>query len=130
MFRWWYVEVYQTGGQCLVRRSRLVAGLLNCQQPAISHGLGSPKRYHGEGCPAQGRGCPMTAVAPHEGQVQMLTLSQIRRELAELTRRVEDKGCTLEEFKVRGENWELDAKERGLLAKIRGLEFLLRPRTR
>lgn len=60
----------------------------------------------------------------------MLTLSQIRRELAELTRRVEDKGCTLEEFKVRGENWELDAKERGLLAKIRGLEFLLRPRTR
>lgn len=72
----------------------------------------------------------MTATTPYEGHVKMLSLGEIKAELAALTRRVENKGVSLDEFKERGDRWELNAKDRGLLAKIRGMEFLLKPRTR
>lgn len=72
----------------------------------------------------------MTAVSPYEGHVKMLSLGEIKAELTALTRRVEDEGVSLDEFKALGDRWELNAKDRGLLAKIRGMEFLLKPRSR
>lgn len=69
----------------------------------------------------------MTAVLPPRGTVRTLTLPEARKELGAL---VSEAGMTLDELKRRGDAWELDAHERGLLADIRNLEFLIARATR
>ena len=65
----------------------------------------------------------MTAVAGRRSaQVQMVTSKQANREIKRLLKSV---GMSRQELEVRGEAWELNADERGVLADIRGLEFLL-----
>lgn len=68
----------------------------------------------------------MTAVLPPAGRVELMTIAEVREELGKLTRKLQARGMTLEEFKGRGERWELDADDRGLLGRIRSLEFLSR----
>jgi hypothetical protein len=57
----------------------------------------------------------------------MLTLELVRDELASLTAHVEALGWTLDGFKTAGDDWELDAVQRGILADIRAYEFMLNP---
>lgn len=69
----------------------------------------------------------MTAVLPPRDLVRSLTVDEARRELADLVRR---SGMTRAELERRGESWDLDAAERGILADIRSLEFLIQRATR
>ncbi len=62
--------------------------------------------------------------------VRMLTLELVRDELASLTAHIEALGWTLDGFKTAGDDWELDAVERGVLSDIRAYEFMLDPRRR
>lgn len=65
----------------------------------------------------------MTAIAGRrKAQVHMVTPKEADREIKRLLKSV---GMTRQELEVRGEAWKLNADERGVLADIRGLEFLL-----
>lgn len=69
----------------------------------------------------------MTAVLPPQDLVRSLTVSEAKREQAEL---LEQTGMTRRELERKGDSWELDAHERGILADIRSLEFLVQRATR
>lgn len=69
----------------------------------------------------------MTAVLPPQDPVRSLTVTEARKELADLIRR---SGMSRDELERRGEAWDLDAVQRGILADIRSLEFLIRRATR
>ena len=65
----------------------------------------------------------MTAIAGRRNaHVDMVTPKQAKDEIKRLLQRV---GMSRDELERRGGAWELDADERGVLADIRGLEFLL-----
>lgn len=65
----------------------------------------------------------MTAIAgQRNAHVDMVTPKEAKDEIKRLLRRV---GMSRDELERRGDAWELDADERGVLADIRGLEFLL-----
>lgn len=64
----------------------------------------------------------MTAVLPPQGLVRSLTVADAVRERDELIAR---SGMSLDELIQRGDSWDLDATERGILADIRNLEFLI-----
>jgi hypothetical protein len=64
----------------------------------------------------------MTAIAGRKAQVRMVTTKQARRDIKTLLRGV---GLSRDELEQRGQAWELDAEQRGVLADIRGLEFLI-----
>ncbi|MGW5519034.1 hypothetical protein [Nocardia africana] len=53
-----------------------------------------------------------------------MSLDEVRAELDRLTRELNACGLTVDEFKTLGDNWKLDALDRGLLTRIRHLEFL------
>ncbi|KSZ56151.1 hypothetical protein Z045_24805 [Rhodococcus pyridinivorans KG-16] len=59
--------------------------------------------------------------------VRTLTVDEAREELASL---LKNAGMSREELEERGEQWELDASQRGVLADIRSLEFLIGRATR
>lgn len=66
----------------------------------------------------------MTAIAGRRRtQVHMVTRKKAAQEIERLLKRV---GMTREELERRGESWDLDADERGVLADIQALEFLLK----
>ncbi|MFD5329782.1 hypothetical protein, partial [Streptomyces sp. NPDC127092] len=69
----------------------------------------------------------MTAVLPPRGTVRTLTLPEAREELGRLEA---ESGMSIAALKERGDVWDLDAHERGLLAEIRNLEFLIDRATR
>lgn len=69
----------------------------------------------------------MTATLPPREVVRTLTVDEAREELASLLKNV---GMSREELEERGERWELDASQRGALADIRSLEFLIGRATR
>jgi len=52
----------------------------------------------------------------------MVTPKEARREIERLLKSV---NMTREELGARGDAWDLDARERGALSDIQGLEFLL-----
>jgi hypothetical protein len=65
----------------------------------------------------------MTAVAKQrDAHVRMITAEQARDEIDALLASV---GMSREELEQRGNSWELDAQQRGVLADIRGFEFLI-----
>ena len=65
----------------------------------------------------------MTAIAGRRNaHVDMVTPREAKAEIKRLLERV---GMSRDELERRGDAWELDADERGVLADIRGLEFLL-----
>lgn len=65
----------------------------------------------------------MTAIAgQNNAQVHMVTTSQARREIKALLAQA---GMSRDELERRGNAWELDANQRGVLADVRGLEFLI-----
>jgi hypothetical protein len=64
----------------------------------------------------------VTAMAGRNAQVHMVTAKQARREIKALLSSV---GMSRDELEQRGRAWELDAEQRGVLADIRGLEFLI-----
>ena len=65
----------------------------------------------------------MTAIADRRNaHVDMVTPREAKAEIKRLLQRV---GMSRDELERRGDDWELDANERGVLADIRGLEFLL-----
>jgi len=65
----------------------------------------------------------MTAIAGRRNaHVDMVTPKKAKAEIERLLQRV---GMSRDELERRGDDWELDANERGVLADIRGLEFLL-----
>jgi hypothetical protein len=64
----------------------------------------------------------MTATARRNAHVHMVTKKQARQEIKALLRSV---GMSRDELERHGQAWELDAQQRGVLADIRGLEFLL-----
>lgn len=65
----------------------------------------------------------MTAIAGRrDAHVHMVTPTEARREIQRLLKTV---NMTRDELEARGDAWDLDADERGVLADIRGLEFLL-----
>ena len=65
----------------------------------------------------------MTAIAGRRSaRVDMVTAKEAKAEIKRLLQRV---GMSRDELDRRGDAWELDADERGVLADIRGLEFLL-----
>lgn len=65
----------------------------------------------------------MTAIAGRNTQVHMVTAKQARSEIKALLSRV---GMSRDELEQRGQAWQLDADQRGVLADIRGLEFLVK----
>lgn len=65
----------------------------------------------------------MTAIAGRRNaHVDMVTPREAKAEIKRLLQRV---GMSRDELERRGDAWELNADERGALADIRGLEFLL-----
>lgn len=56
-----------------------------------------------------------------------LTVDEAERELADLVR---ESGMTRGELEDRGKRWELNARERGILADVGSREFLVRRATR
>jgi hypothetical protein len=64
----------------------------------------------------------MTAMARRNAQVHMVTARQARKEISALLNSVR---MSRSELERRGQAWELDADQRGVLADIRGLEFLI-----
>ena len=64
----------------------------------------------------------MTALLPPQGMVRSLTVADAKRERDEL---IAQSGMSLDELVRRGESWALDATERGILADIQNLEFLI-----
>lgn len=65
----------------------------------------------------------MTAVTgPRSAHVEMVTPAEAK---AEIERLLEQVGMTRAELERRGKAWELNADQRGALADIQGLEFLL-----
>jgi hypothetical protein len=56
----------------------------------------------------------------------MVTSKKAAQEIAHLLKSV---GMTRDELERRGESWDLDADERGVLADIQALEFLLKRAT-
>lgn len=74
------------------------------------------------------RGAGMTAVVQNrDARVRMLTKKQARAELESLLSKA---GMSREELEQRGNAWDLDADQRGILADIRGLEFLIERATK
>jgi hypothetical protein len=67
-------------------------------------------------------GLPMTITATNQSVVRTLNDSEIRSEIASLLTLA---AMSRDELGRRGEKFELDASERGLLAEIEGLEWLL-----
>ena len=65
----------------------------------------------------------MTAKAGRKAQVRMVTAKEARKEVKNLLSSV---GMSRRELERRGQAWELDANQRGVLADIRGLEFLIK----
>ncbi|WP_054816903.1 hypothetical protein [Nocardia arizonensis] len=55
-----------------------------------------------------------------------MTTKEVREELTKLIKLITDRGLSLDTFKERGARWELDARDRGILSRIRNLEFLAR----
>jgi hypothetical protein len=53
----------------------------------------------------------------------MVTAKQAQKEIKALLSRV---GMSRRELEQRGQAWKLDADQRGVLADIRGLEFLIK----
>lgn len=65
----------------------------------------------------------MTAsTGQRNAHVHMVTPDEARLEIDRMHARI---GITRDELERRGDAWELDAPARGVLADIRGLEFLL-----
>jgi hypothetical protein len=65
----------------------------------------------------------MTALAGRrDARVHVVTAEQARAEIALL---LDGLGMTRDELERQGDAWALDADARGVLANIRGLEFLL-----
>lgn len=64
----------------------------------------------------------MTITTTNQSVLRTLNDSEIRREIASLLTLA---AMSREELGSRGENFDLDAAERGLLAEIEGLEWLL-----
>jgi hypothetical protein len=64
----------------------------------------------------------MTAIAGRKAQVRMVTAKQARKDIKTLLRGV---GMSRDELEQAGQAWQLDAQQRGVLADIRGLEFLI-----
>ncbi len=65
----------------------------------------------------------MTATASRRNaHVHMVTAKEARKEIKALLAVV---GMSRDELERRGNAWELDADQRGVLADIRGLEFLI-----
>lgn len=56
-------------------------------------------------------------------RVRMVTSKKAAQEIEHLLKSV---GMTRDELERRGESWDLDADERGVLADIQALEFLLK----
>ena len=74
------------------------------------------------------RGAGVTAVVQNrDARVRMLTKKQARAELESLLSKA---GMSREELEQRGNAWDLDADQRGILADIRGLEFLIERATK
>ena len=70
----------------------------------------------------------MTAVANRRNaRVRMVTAEQARDEIDALLAKV---GMSRNELEKRGRAWDLNASERGILADIRGLEFLIERATK
>lgn len=69
----------------------------------------------------------MTEVAPPQDLVRTLTVEEAEREKIALLGKT---GMTRKELEQRAERWDLDARERGILADIRSLEFLIQCATR
>lgn len=61
-------------------------------------------------------------VNQRDPQVRLITTKQARDEIRALLRSV---AMTRQELEGRGNAWQLDAQQRGVLADIRGLEFLI-----
>jgi hypothetical protein len=83
------------------------------------------RRYTGwyYGGPSRAKGAVMTAIASRRNaQVHMVTAKEARKEIKSLLARVR---MSRDELEKRGNAWELDAEQRGVLADIRGLEFLI-----
>jgi hypothetical protein len=55
--------------------------------------------------------------------VHMVTTEQARKGIKTLLNSV---GMSRDEIEQRGQAWDLDAQQRGVLADIRGLEFLIK----
>ncbi len=65
----------------------------------------------------------MTAVAGRRNaHVDMVTQKEAKDEIKRLLERV---GMSRDELERHGDAWDLDAEQRGVLADIQGLEFLL-----
>ena len=64
----------------------------------------------------------MTTIATQKAHVRRLTPAQLRHEIDAL---VASSGMAREELQARGEAYALDAEQRGLLADVEGLEWLL-----
>lgn len=64
----------------------------------------------------------MTAVMPSRDHLRTLTPSEARSEITELIARSH---MSRDELERRGNEWDLDADERGILSDIRSLEFLI-----
>jgi hypothetical protein len=65
----------------------------------------------------------MTATTSRRNaQVHMVTAKEARKEIRALLAVV---GMSRDELERHGNAWELDADQRGVLADIRGLEFLI-----
>lgn len=65
----------------------------------------------------------MTAITGRNVQVHIVTAKQARKEIKTLLNSV---GMSRRELEHRGQAWQLDADQRGVLADIRGLEFLIK----
>ncbi len=64
----------------------------------------------------------MTVITGNDATVNSLSRDEIETELVALVR---EAGMSEDELRERGEAWDLDAHQRGLLARVEGLRFLL-----
>jgi len=64
----------------------------------------------------------ISTTSQHKAQPRVFTVDDAQREIERLLREV---GMSHDDLVTRGDAWELDAEQRGVLADIRGLEFLL-----
>lgn len=63
-----------------------------------------------------------STTSQHKAHPRVFTVDDAQREIERLLREV---GMSHDDLVTRGDAWELDAEQRGVLADIRGLEFLL-----
>lgn len=69
----------------------------------------------------------MTEAVPPRDLVRTVTVEEAELEKVAL---LKETGMTRTELEQRAERWQLDARERGILADIRSLEFLIQRATR